>query len=915
MSENQQTQLLNSIYLHIKKTSEQMKKSMAKKDLRQVLKYSKEIISQLKTDFISPQFYYQLFTFVFDEILQIQSYFRSEIKQGRDALEFYKSVQQCMTVLPRVYLMIIVGTLLIENNDADANEILDDLIEACNGVQHPIRGLFVRYFFLKILKDYIFDIDLLMINFKEMNKLWTRINKLKYYSKEGVKKVRNDLKVLIGENIMRIAFVLNNIKKKDNNSNIERIFKEKILLPILDIIKRNKNNDSQEYILISLIQVLNEELINNNIEIIINSLNEIKENIDIKEILMDLMEKLSKFKEINNLNINDIFKKFNESINDITDKYSEQINNLKKEKTNKDENLPNSNEKDSNANDKNTNENEIEKNAENENKETPNKISIWVDINDHDTINILELHSSFIKFLNNYVTSENKNEIIDMINKALDKCNNLLNLIRDINKDNPNLTIDINTLMPQNMKILYNLLNALIESPIPIFKFKSFPNLMNFLSVLYKYELSMSILDSLSNKYNLGTIDSKDKLETLIEFIEPMIQINQNDIKEYLLDKSLYKISKLVYVPSSKDPYEQLEMLQMIRNVLINSTKNNNEYLSEKKLLIYFTNYLNRLCLFGLNISEAYNSMITKGKSKHKKSKVHIDFCNNYTFNNGKLDINKEQTFFPFYKLLFKEINSAFEIIKPLSIETTLKLYIQCSQMVNGLKFEDIDPYEIYAYDFINKAILILKFKGNKNEKKDSNTPESSQNNKDDEDTEIIDENKRFIYLTNIIAAVSTMDIYNDEHFNSICDDLEKMSEGLMKRKEQCLSMLRCINLFCNNVEEDTNKILELLQKAKKYAVYSMTNPENTILFVYILNEYVRLDGIIKDFDKTVKVNDVEEIIETINNYIFTMKSENKDPNMVKQIEDYYNNTIGSIKEKKNSKNDKVYKLISSLKL
>ena len=192
-----------------------------------------------------------------------------------------------------------------------------------------------------------------------------------------------------------------------------------------------------------------------------------------------------------------------------------------------------------------TNENEIEKNAENENKETPNKISIWVDINDHDTINILELHSSFIKFLNNYVTSENKNEIIDMINKALDKFNNLLNLIRDINKDNPNLTIDINTLMPQNMKILYNLLNALIESPIPIFKFKSFPNLMNFLSVLYKYELSMSILDSLSNKYNLGTIDSKDKLETLIEFIEPMIQINQNDIKEYLLDKSLYKIPKI----------------------------------------------------------------------------------------------------------------------------------------------------------------------------------------------------------------------------------------------------------------------------------------------------------------------------------------------------------------------------------
>ena len=159
------------------------------------------------------------------------------------------------------------------------------------------------------------------------------------------------------------------------------------------------------------------------------------------------------------------------------------------------------------------------------------------------------------------------------------------------------------------------------------------------------------------------------------------------------------------------------------------------------------------------------------------------------------------------------------------------------------------------------------------------------------------------------------MDIFTDEHFIQICEDLEKISEGLIKRKEQCMSMLRCINLYCNEMEEDTNKILELFQKAKKYAVYSMTNPENTILFVKILNEYVRLDGIIKDFDKTVKVNDVEEIIETINNYLITMKNENKDPKMIKYIEDYYNNTIETIKIKKGEKKEKLYKLISGLKI
>ena len=69
-------------------------------------------------------------------------------------------------------------------------------------------------------------------------------------------------------------------------------------------------------------------------------------------------------------------------------------------------------------------------------------------------------------------------------------------------------------------------------------------------------------------------------------------------------------------------------------------------------------------------------------------------------------------------------------------------------------------------------------------------------------------------------------------------------------------------------METDINKILELFSKAKKYAIYSMINPENTILFVYILNEYIRLDGYIKDFDKTVKIDDIEEIIETIDNYL-----------------------------------------------
>ena len=885
MNEKKQTQLLNTIYFKIKQTSEVMKKSIEKNDLRQVLIYSEEIISQLKTEFISPQIYYQLFTFIFDEILQIQSYFRSEIKKGRNVLEFYKSVQQCISVLPRVYLMIIVGALIIENKKEDTNEVLVDLIEACNGVQHPIRGLFLRYFLLKMLNNYLNDIDLLMINFKGMNKLWIRINKFKFLTNNGIKKVRNDLKVLLGENIMRFALVLNKINITDKKLNKEIIYKDKILMPIIDIIKNSDDEISQEYILICLIQVFNEEYILNNVNIILDILNEINDNVDIKTILLDLLEKLIKYKDIEkikNLKMKEIFIKINKCIDSVIKKYLNKFNNdIQQQGKDKDKDKEDENAKKSNENIN------IHKNL--------------IDINDKELMNIIELETSFLKFIIHFGSVHYKNEINDLTNKTLDKCLELINCVKNLNKDNPEIIINTN-FNNENMKKLYNLLLTLINSPLSFFQFKNFSHLMNNLNSLFKYELLVNIINNLINKYNLGTINNKEKLKNLLEFIEPMLQINETELNEYLLDKSLYKISKLVFVPSSKDPYEQLEMLQMTKDILINSYKNNTEYLSDKKQIIYLTNYINCLCLFGLNVNESFDNLINNSKNKLKKSKYHLDFCNNYNFNNKKFNIKKEDTFFPFFQLLFKEINSIFELIKPISIDSSVKLYIQCSQMVNGLKFEDIDKYEIYAYEYLNNALSLLK---------------NSDKNKDKkpEDIEIIEDDKKIAYITNLIGTVSTMDIFTDEHFQQLCADIEKMSEGVSKRNEQCLLMLKCINLYCNELEEDTNKIVELFVKAKKYAVYSMTNPENTILFVNILNEYLRIDGIIKDFEKTVKVKDVEEIIEIINNYLMTMKNENKNPEMIKKIEEYFKNTIDTIKARKKEKKGKIYKLIANLKI
>ena len=71
--------------------------------------------------------------------------------------DLYESVQHAGFVLPRVNLLITVGSVYIQTKDASAKAILSDLMEMLKGIQHPLKGLFVRYYFLKLMKDKLPD--------------------------------------------------------------------------------------------------------------------------------------------------------------------------------------------------------------------------------------------------------------------------------------------------------------------------------------------------------------------------------------------------------------------------------------------------------------------------------------------------------------------------------------------------------------------------------------------------------------------------------------------------------------------------------------------------------------------------------------------------------------------------------------
>lgn len=72
-------------------------------------------------------------------------------------IDLYQAVQHAPNIIPRLYLLITVGSVYIQSHDEGSDRILEDILQMMKAVQNPIRGLFLRYYFLKMCKDRLPD--------------------------------------------------------------------------------------------------------------------------------------------------------------------------------------------------------------------------------------------------------------------------------------------------------------------------------------------------------------------------------------------------------------------------------------------------------------------------------------------------------------------------------------------------------------------------------------------------------------------------------------------------------------------------------------------------------------------------------------------------------------------------------------
>ena len=62
-----------------------------------------------------------------------------------------------LTPLLSRYLLVTVGLVYIKTKEGIKKDILKDLVEMCRGVQHPLRGLFLRNYLLQCTRNHLPD--------------------------------------------------------------------------------------------------------------------------------------------------------------------------------------------------------------------------------------------------------------------------------------------------------------------------------------------------------------------------------------------------------------------------------------------------------------------------------------------------------------------------------------------------------------------------------------------------------------------------------------------------------------------------------------------------------------------------------------------------------------------------------------
>jgi vacuolar protein sorting-associated protein 35 len=194
--------------------------------------------------------------------------------------------------------MITVGTVYMGIEDAPVKEIMKDMMEMSRGVQHPVRGLFLRYYLSGQARDSLPEgtgdgpegnlqdsISFILTNFVEMNKLWVRLQHQGPSRERDLRtKERQELQLLVGSNLVRLSQLVD-----------LETYKSIILGPLLEQVVQCRDVLAQEYLLEVMTQVFPDEFHLHTLDQLLAATARLNPHVNIKAIVIGLMDRLSAY--------------------------------------------------------------------------------------------------------------------------------------------------------------------------------------------------------------------------------------------------------------------------------------------------------------------------------------------------------------------------------------------------------------------------------------------------------------------------------------------------------------------------------------------------------------------------------------------------------------------------------------------
>jgi len=800
MEEDQEKYLDDALKI-VKTQTFQMHKNIENNQLRFCLKESSIMLSELKTSLLTPRNYYQLYAIIFDEMQYLEQYFKEEYRRGRKIKDLYESVQQASSIIPRLYLLITVGSVYIESHEVSSMEVIFDLLQMVKGVQNPLRGLFCRYFLLKMIKDKLPDIGndyesenskledtlkFIIQNLEEMNRLWIRLSTGCTGNEKLMReKERNELKVLVGENIIRLASL--------NGLSLE-IYKNEVLNKMITILLESKDQLSQQYLMECIIHAFPDEYNIHCMDTILDTCTKLVPSVDVKGLFIALMEKLAKFVSDSSKDQTEILA----SAGTIFDLLKKNIDKIIEDNNN----------------------------------------------GGLETLKLIELQVAFMKF-------------------TIKCCPDKLATVNHIMQSSLNILAKFKTdikISQEGIKLVGRLLGAPLESTLSIFDLPHFPTLMGFLDFASRSTLSLRIIESLVSGSSKEKLDSVDKINILLDFVKPLLldSVDANESDLYQFEYEQQSVAKLIFIIKSKDPSVHMKMLEVLKNVFMKGG-----FKRQKYTLPPLTNaYL----IFVTNVTQIY-------EFSHEPYSVLNRPNHELYLKNYEVQFADSAEYIKFCQDIYTSIETIIGVVRQEFPENAFRLLLNTASNINSMHAEQASFAE-NCFDLLNDSLSILQ---------DAKT----------------DADKKLGLLHLFISSICNITLLPQEKLLQLVSSLVQFSQTLPKRSEQCLAILNCSHLYFTESNKDLAKVQDCLVKAKRFADFAMSNPQNLNLFVCILNKY--LFFIEKTCDG-LKIDNINDIIEIIKNHIFTIKTENTNPTFLAEIESYFDTTIASvILRKKNS--------------